>query len=110
MWKEILKYTLIIVGVFVLVRVYDWVTKKPTPIERAVDPRILRLDSEITAIHKELELSAKERAVRDLNINSRLDSIRIDRQKANNEKKKLYKIPDASLIHYRDSIRRANGL
>lgn len=110
MSKEVLKYTLIVVGVFVLVQMYDFVTKKPAPIERTVDPRILRLDSEITVLKKEMELSAKERAVRDSNINSRFDSIRIDRQKANNEKKKLYKIPDSELIRIRDSIRKANNI
>ena len=109
-YKNLINYALMAIVVFGLVKGCDYITKKPEPVSREVDPRILKLDSEITVLKAELGLEAKRRDSASHNFALRLDSIKLDHKKAKNEHKKLKNTPDGELIHYRDSVRRANGI
>lgn len=109
-YKNLINYAFMAIVVFGLVKGCDYITKKPEPVSREVDPRILKLDSEITVLKAELDLEARRRDSASSNIVLRLDSIKQDHKKAKNEHKKLKNTPDSELIHYRDSVRRANGL
>lgn len=108
--KEALKYILIVVGVFILVRGYDYITKKPEPIDRSEDPKITAINKRIEAMMDSLAIY-KAQSLESVKLaRMSLDSMRADHKKSNNEHKTLKQTPDASLIHYRDSVRRANGL
>jgi hypothetical protein len=108
--KEALKYIIIVVGVFVLVRGYDYITKKPVPVDRTENPEITALNKRINAIMDSVVMYKAQSSESVRLARMSLDSMRVDHKKSNNEHKTLNKTPDASLIHYRDSIRRANGL
>lgn len=109
-YSNIISWIVLMIITIGVVRFYDFVTKKPIPISRETDPRILQLDSEIAVLKSGFQKEAKRRDSAEANFIARIDSIKLDNQKAKNEKIKLYKTPDKDLIHYRDSIRRANGL
>lgn len=110
MLKNALIYLGLIVATFFLIRGYDYITKKPKPVSREKNPEIVRLDSIIKGIQAD---QAKEKLIRetaDRAFISKMDSISINHKKGNNEHKTLKNTPDAGLIHYRDSVRKANGL
>lgn len=109
-YKNFFSYILVAFFVAGIVKGCDYITKKPEPISREVDLRILRLDSEISVLRGELEAEKKIREVSQSNFNARMDSIKLDQKKTKNEHRKLKATPDSELIHYRDSVRRANGL
>lgn len=110
MGKEIFKYTIVVVLAFGLIRIYDFVTKKPVPIANTVDPRILKLDSQISVLSSKMEIEAKRRDTLYARFNSRFDSINLSHKKNAIDKKKLHNTPDSLLQHRADSIARANGI
>lgn len=109
-YKNLIQYTILAILVFGLIRGCDYIIKKPDPISREVDPRILQIDSEIAAIKSTINHEAFRRDSVDRTFSARMDSMRIDHQKAKNEKKKLKYTPDSYLSAYNDSLLRANGL
>lgn len=107
--KEVLKYILVVVGVFVLVRGYDYITKKPEPIDRAEDPKIIELNKRIDSVLNSASEDKKKSAKAMENFYLSLDSVKTYRKTAINENKKLKATPDTMLQHRMDSIVRANG-
>lgn len=110
MGKEILKYFIIVVGVFVLVRVYDFITKKPEPVDRTENPEITAINKRIDVLLDSVAMykAQSSEAVKAARLS--LDSMRVDHKKSNNEHKTLKNTPDPELKRYRDSVRIANGL
>lgn len=107
--KEALKYILIIVGVFILVRGYDYITKKPEPIDRSEDPKIIAINKRIDSVLNSASEDKKKSAKAMENFYLSLDSVKTYRKTAINENKKLKATPDTMLQHRMDSIVRANG-
>ncbi|HRG36909.1 MAG TPA: hypothetical protein PK289_00095 [Bacteroidia bacterium] len=107
--KEALKYILIIIGVFILVRGYDYVTKKPVPVDRTENPEIIALNKRIDIILDSVSIDKKKSAKAMENFYLSLDSVKTYRKAAINENKKLKATPDTMLQHRMDSIVRANG-
>lgn len=107
--KEALKYILIVVGVFILVRGYDYIIKKPEPIDRAEDPKIIELNKRIDSVLNSASEDKKKSAKAMENFYLSLDSVKTYRKTAINENKKLKATPDTMLQHRMDSIVRANG-
>ena len=89
---------------------YDFVTKKPEPVDRAENPEITAINKRIEALMDSVAMYKAQSSESVKAALLSLDSMRVDHKKSNNEHKTLKHTPDAGLIHYRDSIRRANGL
>lgn len=108
--KEALKYILIVVGVFVLVRAYDYITKKPEPVDRTENPEITAINKRIEALMDSVAIYKAQSSESVKAALLSLDSMRVDHKKSNNEHKTLKNTPDPELKRYRDSVRIANGL
>ena len=107
--KQGLTYLAVIIIAFVLIRGYDYITKKPEPVDRAEDPRITSLNRRIDSISNSASEDKKKSARAMENFYLSLDSIKTYRKAAINENKKLKATPDTMLQHRMDSIVRANG-
>ena len=108
--KTILTYFIIAFVAMGLSKSCDWITKKPTLVDRSDDPKITELNKRIDGILDSVAMYKKQSSESFKSAMLSLDSIRIDHRKSKNEHKKLKNTPDAELIHYRDSVRKANGL
>jgi len=109
-YKNIVPYILVVFVAIGFVKACEFVIRKPEPISREVDPRILQLDSQINVLNGLMMAEAFRRDSVDKNVSLRLDSIRLDHLKSKHEKKKLKNTPDSALAAYNDSLLRANGL
>jgi len=108
--KKVFTYFIIIISIVGVVRIYDWATKKPVPVDRTEDPRITELNKKIDAVLDSVSADKKKSAIAMENFYLSLDSVKNYRKTAINERKKLKATPDSMLNHRKDSILRANGI
>ena len=107
--KEVFKYLGIVLLVFILIRGYDFITKKPEPIDRSPNPEIVLLNQRQDSLVRGATQDHKDAEAAKTIARLTLDSVRIDRKKLSYEHKKLKNTPDSMLQHRMDSILRANG-
>lgn len=106
--KSILTYLFLILLTLGVIRIYDYITRDPTPIVRTENPEVIALNKRIDILLDSVASDKRKSAKAMENFYLSLDSVKSYRKTAINESKKLKATPDSMLQHRMDSIFRAN--
>lgn len=109
-FKNLILYLLLILLTLGCIRLYDYITKDPTPVDRKEDPKITAINKRIDAVLDSVTSYKKTSADAMASFYLSIDSVKNYRKTTVNESKKLKSTPDSMLNHRKDSILRANGI